>query len=174
MTESQGLLERARHLAGLSRAELARRSGASRSTLAAYPAEAKSPTLSTAERVVRAAGFDLDLVPRLTFREAAAGRSHAVYVPQFLPRLPVDPALGRVRLPLHLNWSQPDREFDLSDRRQRARVYEIVLREASGEDIRQYIDGALLADLWPELVLPGPVRREWQPPIDSARGPAEA
>lgn len=169
MTQSQGLVERARLLAGLSRAELARRSGASR-PLAAYAAGAKSPTLSTAERIVRSAGFDLELVPRPAFREAAVGRGHAVYVPEFLPRLPVDQALGRVRLPLHLNWSQPGREFDLSDRRQRARVYEIVLREGSGDDISQYIDGALLADLWPALVLPRPVRQEWQPLIDAARG----
>jgi transcriptional regulator with XRE-family HTH domain len=170
MTQSQGLVERARRLARLSRAELARRSGASRPTLAAYAAGAKSPTLSTAERIIRAAGFDLDLVPLPVFRESAIGRGRAVYVPESLPRLPAERALGRVRLPLHLNWSQPAREFDLSDRRQRARVYEIVLREGSGEDISQYVDGTLLADLWPELVLPGPVRREWQPLIDAARG----
>lgn len=172
MTQSQGLLERARRLAGMSRAELARRAGASRPTLAAYAAGTKSPTLSTADRIVRAAGFELDLVRRPAFREAAAGRGHGVYVPECLPRLPVEQALARVRLPLHLNWSQPDREFDLSDRRQRARVYEIVLREGTGEDIGHYIDGALLADLWPELVLPVQVRREWQPLIDAARGHA--
>jgi len=172
MTKSQELVERARRLAGLSRAELARRSGASRPTLAAYAAGAKSPTLSTAERIVQAAGFDLDLVPRPAFREADIGRGHAVYVPEFLPRLPVDRALARVRLPLHLNWSQPGREFDLSDQRQRARVYEIVLREGNGKDICQYIDGALLADLWPALVLSGPLRRAWQPLIDAARGQA--
>jgi transcriptional regulator with XRE-family HTH domain len=174
MTEPLGLVERARLLAGLSRAELARRSGASRPTLAAYAAGAKSPNLSTAERIIRAAGFDLDLVLRPSFREAAAGRGRAAYVPAFLPRLPVGSALGRVRLPLHLNWSQPGREFDLSDRRQRARVYEIVLREGGGEDISQYVDGALLADLWDELVLPAGVRRAWQPLIDAARGHAAA
>jgi transcriptional regulator with XRE-family HTH domain len=171
--QSRELLERARRLAGLSRAELARRSGASRPTLAAYAAGTKNPTLPTAERIVRAAGFDLDLVPCPAFREAPVGRGRAVYVPECLPRLPLDRALGRIRLPLHLNWSQPGREFDLSDRRQRARVYEIVLREGSGEDIRRYIDGALLADLWPELVLPDRVRREWQPLVDSVRGNAE-
>jgi transcriptional regulator with XRE-family HTH domain len=170
MAQFQGLVERARRLAGLSRAELARRSGASRPTLAAYAAGAKSPNLATAERIVRAAGFDLDLVPRAAFREVAVGRSRAVYVPEFLPRLPVDRALRRVCLPLHLNWSQPGREFDLSERRQRARVYEIVLREGRSEDIREYIDGALLADLWPELVLPAQVRRAWQPLLDAARG----
>jgi transcriptional regulator with XRE-family HTH domain len=170
MAQTQDLVERARRLAGLSRAELARRAGASRPTLAAYAAGTKSPTLSTAERIVRAAGFDLDIVPRPVFREAAGGRGHAVYIPDRLPRLPVERALRRVRLPLHLNWSQPGREFDLSDRRQRARVYEIVLREGTASDITDYIDGALLADLWPELVLPTPVRSQWQPLIDAARG----
>lgn len=82
----------------------------------------------------------------------------------------LDRALGRVRLPLQLNWSQPGREFDLSDRRQRARVYEIVLREGTGQDISDYVDGALLVDLWPDLILPAPLRRAWQPLIDTVRG----
>lgn len=170
MTQSTGLLERARQLAGLSRSELARRAGASRPTLAAYAAGTKSPNLATAERIVRAAGFDLDLLPRPAFREAVIGRGRAVYVPAVLPRLPVDRALGRVRLPLHLNWSHPGREFDLADRRQRARVYEIVLREGTAQDIVDYIDGALLVDLWPELILPAQIRREWQVLIDTVRG----
>jgi len=170
----EGLLERARRLAGLSRSELARRAGASRPTLAAYAAGTKSPNLATAERIVRAAGFDLDLVPRPVLREVAVGRGRAVYVPELLPRLPADRALGRVCLPLHLNWSQPGREFNLADRRQRARVYEIVLREGSGEDIIDYIDGVLLADLWPDLVLPTPVRRAWQPLISGISGHSAA
>jgi transcriptional regulator with XRE-family HTH domain len=169
MTPSAGLLERARRLAGLSRSELARRSGASRPTLAAYAAGTKSPNLATAERIVRAAGFDLDIVPRPDFREVTVSRGHAVYVPSFLPRLPVDRALGPVRLALHLNWSEPDREYELSDRRQRARVYEIVLREGTAQDISDNIDGALLVDLWPDLILPAQLRRAWQPLIDAVR-----
>src|SRR5215472_3662079 len=98
MTRFDGLLERARRLAGLTRAELARRSGASRPTLAAYAAGTKSPNLSTAERIVRAAGFDLDLVPRPSFREVAVGHGRAAYVPEVLPRLPVDTALARACL----------------------------------------------------------------------------
>ena len=167
--QTTGLLERARHQAGLSRSELARRAGASRPTLAAYAAGTKNPNLATAERIIRAAGFDLELVPRPVFREAAVGHGHAIYVPAILPRLAVDRALGRVRLPLHLNWSHPGREFDLSDRRQRARVYEIVLREGTGQDISDYVDGALLVDLWPDLILPAGLRRAWQPLIDTIR-----
>lgn len=168
--ESENLVERARRLAGLSRAELARMAATSRPTLAAYAAGAKSPTLATAERIIGAAGFDLSLVPHPTFREAKVGRGRAAYVPALLPRLPLDRAFARVRLPLHLNWSQPDREFNLADRRQRARVYEIVLREGTAADIGQYIDGALLVDLWPDLVLPVELRREWQPLVDAAVG----
>jgi hypothetical protein len=83
-------------------------------------------------------------------------------VPAGLPRLNADAALATVRLPLHLNWSDRGRAFDLRDRRQRARVYEIVLREGGPEDVLTYIDGVLLADLWDELVLPWPVRRAWE------------
>jgi transcriptional regulator with XRE-family HTH domain len=169
MTPSAGLLERARRLAGLSRSELARKAGASRPTLAAYAAGTKSPNLATAERIVRAAGFELELAPRPDFREVVVDRGHAVYVPAFLPRLPVDRALGRVRLPLHLNWSEPGRKYDLSDRRQRARVYEIVLPEGTAQDISDYVDGALLVDLWPDLVIPAQLRRAWQPLIDTVR-----
>jgi transcriptional regulator with XRE-family HTH domain len=168
--QTAGLLERAMHQAGLSRSELARRAGASRPTLAAYAAGTKSPNLATAERIIHAAGFDLELVPLPIFREAAVGHGHAIYVQAVLPRLAVDRALGRVRLPLHLSWSQPGREYDLSDRHQRARVYEIVLREGTSQDISHYVDGALLVDLWPDLILPAPLRRAWQPLIDAVRG----
>jgi transcriptional regulator with XRE-family HTH domain len=167
MTRPGPLVEQARKLAGLSRSELARRADASRPTLAAYAAGTKNPNLSTVERIVRAAGFDLDLVPRPTFHEAPVGRGRAVYVPDVLPRLPLNRAFGRAELPLHLNWTQPGRVCDLSDRRQRARVYEIVLREGTREDICNYIDGALLIDLWPDLVLPAEARRAWQPLIDA-------
>ena len=50
-------------------------------------------------------------------------------------------------LPLHLNWSEPGRQFDLRDRRQRTRVYEIVLREGIADDVLTYIDGVLLVEL---------------------------
>jgi transcriptional regulator with XRE-family HTH domain len=174
MAQSRGLLERAMRLAGLSRSELARRAGASRPTLAAYAAGTKSPNLATAERIVRAAGFELELAPRPSFREVALGRGHAIYVPAILPRLPVDRALGRVRLPLHLNWSEPDREYDLADRGKRARVYEIVLREGTAQDISEYVDGALLVDLWTDLILPAELRRAWQPLIDAVHRSAAA
>jgi DNA-binding XRE family transcriptional regulator len=54
----------ARRMAGLSRAELARRAATSRPTLAAYAAGTKNPTFATAERIARAAGFDLATLGR--------------------------------------------------------------------------------------------------------------
>jgi hypothetical protein len=65
-------------------------------------------------------------------------------------------------------WSSPERAFDLLDRRQRTRLYEIVLREGGPEDILGYVDGALLVDLWPELVLPRDVRTAWTPVVEAA------
>jgi hypothetical protein len=42
----------------------------------------------------------------------------------------VTKARGVVTLPRRINWSRADPTYDLNDRRQRARVYEQVLREA--------------------------------------------
>jgi transcriptional regulator with XRE-family HTH domain len=52
-------LSRARARSGLSRRELARRAGTSPSTLAAYEAGRKAPSVATLDRIVRAAGFEL-------------------------------------------------------------------------------------------------------------------
>jgi hypothetical protein len=41
-----------------------------------------------------------------------------------------------------------------------------VLREGTANDIRTYVDGALLVDLLPELVLPRDLRAAWGPLID--------
>jgi len=70
-------------------------------------------------------------------------------------------ASGSVELPFHIRWSGPPISYDLGDRADRARVYEQVLREGTADDVRHYIDGALLRELWDELVLPSAVRRAW-------------
>lgn len=158
---SRNVLEQAREAAGLSQAALAYRAGTSRPTLSAYEHDRKSPTLQTAARIVAAAGFDLTLTPRIEFQQVATDRGRPIQVPSALPRLPIHRALATVELPLHLNWSDRGRHYDLRDRRQRARVYEIVLREGGPDDVLAYIDGALLVDLWDELVLPSTIRTAW-------------
>lgn len=155
------LLEQAREAAGLSQDALAHRAGTSRPTLSAYEHDRKSPTLQTAARIVAAAGFDLTITPRIEFRQIATVRGRPIQVPNTLPRLPLDLALATVELPLHLNWSDRGRRYDLRDRKRRARVYEIVLREGGPDDILAYVDGALLIDLWDELVLPPAIRAAW-------------
>jgi len=157
------LLGRVRRAAGLSQTELARRAGTSRPTLSAYENGRKSPTLDTVQRLLDEAGYDLDATARVEFAEVLGSRGSTYAVPDRLPRLPAAAALATVVLPLTLNWSRPGRAFRLADRSERARLYEIVLREGSPADVLTYIDGALLADLWSELVLPRELRAAWQP-----------
>jgi len=52
------LLQEARRRSGLSRRNLAQRGGTSASTLSAYESGASVPSVSTLERLLRAAGFE--------------------------------------------------------------------------------------------------------------------
>lgn len=164
------LIEHARRQAGLSKEELARRAGTSRPTLSAYAHGHKSPRLDTAARIVGEAGFALTLEPKVIYRDIVTRHHRIASVPDRLVRLPVSQALARTELPVHLDWSSTDRTVDLADRDQRARCYETVLREGTPTDIDAYIDGALLVDLWDELVVPPDIHTAWQPLIDRALG----
>lgn len=162
------LLSRARLDAGLSQEELARRAHTSRTTLSAYEHGRKSPTLATVERLLAQTGYALALVLDVEFERRPLARGRVMYVPTALPRLQVARALARVALPLRLNWSEPGRVFNLANRPERSRVYEIVLREGVPDDVLAYVDGALLVDLWEDLVLPREIRAAWRPLIDAA------
>lgn len=159
---SSSLLERVRRDVGLSQEEMAERAGTSRTTLSAYERGRKSPTLATMSRLLRTAGYELNAEPLLEFSEVELRRGRPIYVADGLWRLPLDQALGDVTLPLSVNWSQPGAVFRLRDRRERSRCYEIVLREGMPDDIRRIVDGALLVDVWPDLVLPREVREAWR------------
>jgi len=78
-------------------------------------------------------------------------------------------ASGLVELPHHVCWSGVPRTFDLAVRSDRCRVYELVLREGTDEDVRTYIRVAELLDLWDELTLPEHTRAKWRRWLD-ARG----
>src|SRR5450432_1594240 len=112
---AENLLVRARRWSGLSQDELAKRSGTSRPTLSAYEHSRKSPSLATAERIAEAAGFAMELVPKVAFAQQMTSRGRVLIVPDALWRLPVERALGQVVLPLHLSWSVSGRVFDLRD-----------------------------------------------------------
>jgi transcriptional regulator with XRE-family HTH domain len=162
------LLERARRAAGMSQQDLAQRAHTSRTAVSAYENDRKSPSLATAERLLAEAGYELDARPRVTFRHVAGSRGHRYEVPDRLPQLPAERALASVQLPLRLNWSDRGRTYRMADRTDRARVYESVLREGTADDVLSYIDGALLVDLWPELVLAPELRAAWSPLINRA------
>lgn len=164
------LLSEAREAAGLSKKDLAERARTSRSTLSAYEHGRVSPSLDTAQRILAAAGHRLTVAPVLSWREVEIGGGRTAAAPDRLPDLPVREAVRRVEMPLHLDWSRPGRTVDLSDRSQRARAYEVVLREGRPEDIESIVDGALLVDLWDDLVLPRRLRTVWRPLIDQAVG----
>lgn len=125
------LLGAARHLAGLSQDQLARLAHTSRTAVSAYENGRKKPTLDTAERLLGASGFDLELRPRITFHPVVGGRGRVYQVPDQLPSLPPHRALATVELPLSVNRLQAGRRYRLKDRSERARVYEAVLREVS-------------------------------------------
>ena len=136
---SRSLLSDAREAAGLSKTDLAERAHTSRTTLSAYEH-----------------GVDL-------------GGGRTASVADGLPDLSVRDALRTLEMPLHLDWSRSAGVVDLADRAQRARAYEVALREGRPVDIESIVDGALLVDLWDDLVLPIRLRDAWQPTIDRVR-----
>ena len=168
MLDAAKLLERARISAGLTQEELARRAGTSRPTVSAYEHGRKSPTVATFARLLSGAGWELAAQPHTSFTRQPSARGKPIWVPDRLPRLDVTRALAAVELPLHLNWSAPGRVFDLRSRADRSRVYETVLQEGRPADILTYVDGALLVDLWEDLVLPRAVRSAWAPLVSAS------
>ena len=72
------------------------------------------------------------------------------------------PTSGVVELPNNLIW-QPDRTVDLDDGWSLRWMYALVLREARRhDDLRTWLDGPLLVELWPQLNLPRGVRAAWE------------
>lgn len=167
------LLVWVRRAARLSQDALASRVGTSRTAVSAYEHGRKSPSLDTVERLLGGAGYELDARPKINFVRVDGSRGRTALVPDRLPQLCAERALATVEVPVTVNWSEPRRVFRLSERGDRARVYELVLREGSADDQLRYIDGALLVDLWDELVLPREVRAAWAPLIRQILAPAD-
>lgn len=167
MAMSAGTLIRdARLAAGLTTVELARRSGTSRTAISAYEHERKSPPFDTSERILQAAGRTLTAEVPVRFEHRLTSRNRPLVVPDRLPRLAMSRALRTTTVPRHLIWSSADRPYNPADRQDRLRVYRAVLVEGNEDDIRSFIDGALLVDLWDDLILPHETRSAWQPLVD--------
>ena len=163
----RSLLVYARRAAGLTQAALARLAGTSQSTLSAYERGTKSPTLAVADRIIEAAGYHLEPVPNLEFVEVPGQHGlHPFWLANHLWRLDPERAFSTMLLPgPQHHWPAPRRHYYLHEREDRARAYELILREGSPSDLLDFIDGALLVDLWKDLDLPDPIRRAWQPLI---------
>ncbi len=84
------MLRRARKRAGLTLRALATRAGTSHSTLAAYEAGRKVPTVETLDRILRAAGYDLgfDLTPSVGGSDRAARGRELVEVLELAAQFP--------------------------------------------------------------------------------------
>lgn len=160
----------ARRAAGLTQAALARLAGTSQSTLSAYERGTKSPSLAVADRIVEAAGYHLLVAPNLEFVEVPGQHGlHPFWLANELWRLEPERAFSTVVLPGPEDlWPATRRYYYLHEREDRARAYELILREGSPCDLLDFIDGVLLVEIWKDLDLPGPIRRAWQPLIHKA------
>lgn len=170
------LLRTARTEAGLTQRDLAAAANTSQSAIARYESGKSLPTLRTLSRLVRACGARIRVevvgdetgTPRgRTGKEGAVRRP--VAVPKNLDDPAVEKAAGVVTLPLSVQWSEPGRNYDLSERRDRIRIYEQVLREGTEEDVKRFVRADDLVDLWDELVLPAYVRDAWEERIAEYR-----
>ena len=146
----------------MSQRELARAGETSQAAVARYETGRVLPDLRTLDRLLGACGqrLTVDAVPaRRTGRESATTRP--VAIPDDIAGTYRAKAVGVTELPPHIRWSGPPRTYDLDKRRDRARVYEQVLREGNEDDVRHFVRVDELVDLWDEMVLPDYVRAAW-------------
>lgn len=167
-----GELRSARLSAGLTQADVSALTGIARPNVAAYEADRREPRISTAEVLLNATGASLIIDAPVEWSWTESRRPYAV--PSRLWRLPAAEALRQFETGTHLWWSGPSRTFDLSQRSDRLRAYEIVLREGTPEDIAAVVDEVLLCESWRDLVLPADLRDAWQPLVDNELSTASA
>ena len=164
------LLRSVRHAAGLTQAELGARAHVARPNVAAYEAGRREPLFESAVALLGAAGAEVVVEPPVVWSWTGGLRPYAV--PSRLWRLTPDLALRQFEPALTLWWSGPPRTFDLAQRAERCRLYEIVLREGRPDDISDVVDGLLLCEAWSDLVLPRGLAAAWAPLINLGSEPA--
>ena len=136
--------------------------------MAAYEAGRRVPLFASAVGLLAAAGAEVVVEPPLLWSWSTGHRPYAV--PSRLWRLAPEHALRTFEPGLHLWWSGPPRTFDLADRVDRCHLYEIVLREGRPADIESVVDGVLLCEAWPDLVLPRGLAAAWTPLVTMPPG----
>jgi transcriptional regulator with XRE-family HTH domain len=167
------IVEIARRAAGLTQTQLARRAGTSQSAVSEYERRRKSPALEVVERLMWAADADLGMVTRVAFSPRTAPGLSTFFVPDRLWRVEVPQCFARVTIP-DLTRQTDQGVWDLGNRVDRTRLYEILLVEGSDLMIYRWVDAALLVDVWADLELPEPIRQAWDPLVRVAsQGQAE-
>ncbi len=159
-------LRASRIASGLTQAGLAERSGVARPNVVAYESARREPLFRNALDLLSAAGAQVAVELPVVWTWTDGRRPYAV--PSRLWRLPPVQALRRFQPGEHLWWSGPPRSFDLASRPARMRAYGIVLREGTSIDIEGVVDGVLLCEAWPDLVLPATLRAAWHPLVSDA------
>jgi transcriptional regulator with XRE-family HTH domain len=91
----------AREAAGLSKRELARRAGTSPAAIVAYESGEREPTFRTLRRLIRAAGYESELVtrPALGRLDPVKAAHRLVEVLDLAEQLPRRPAARRMAFP---------------------------------------------------------------------------
>lgn len=93
--------------------------------------------------------------------ESFSARRRPFSLPASLEELDGPTATGTVTLPPHIDWSTR-RAYDLANRDDRLRVYELVLREGTLHDLRRYLDPNELPVVLDELFLPDHIKAAWR------------
>jgi hypothetical protein len=93
--------------------------------------------------------------------------SRPVSIPENFQQSSVEIDATNIQLPRHIWWSDPPLVFDLTKKKERNRLYELVLTEGSEDDVSQFIDFQTLLTIWTELFLPRYVRRQWESWLES-------
>lgn len=166
------LLEGARRARGLTQVQLAERAGTSQATLSAYERGLKSPTLKVAQRIVAATDHDLNLRAHVDWVEHHPPGIVRFWAPSMLWSVGPPSCFATLAIPDFIR-NTGMRDWDLRDREERKGAYEQLIRRGLPQQMIRWMDGALLVDLWDELDLPDPVRREWAPAIWLATAPLQ-
>jgi transcriptional regulator with XRE-family HTH domain len=164
------VLRSVRHAAGLTQAELGSRAGVARPNVVAYEAGRREPLFESAVSLLGAAGAEVVVESPVVWSWTGGLRPYAV--PSRLWRLDPQDALRAFDPDLDLWWSAAPRTFDLAHRTDRCRLYEVVLREGGPEDIESVVDGVLLCEAWPDLVLPRGLAAAWEPLVTPSKAAA--
>lgn len=157
--------------AGMSISELAEKSGVARPNVSAYENGRRSPTFGTAQKIAEAAGTMLavpDARPR--YSKHYTNYRRPFWVPDRLPSLSLADAFRSTTLPIHIFWSgDRERVYSPGARDERVVAYQAVMAHGDGSEIDRYIDGALLIDVWDEIVLPREILTQWEPLVLAIR-----